>query len=45
MGESQLVDGSFIKMFLDLMREAFQNSWGPMEDLLGMQQREIGKEC
>jgi hypothetical protein len=32
-------------MFLDLMREAFQNSWAPMEDLLGVQQRELGKQC
>jgi hypothetical protein len=32
-------------MFLDLTREAFRNSWGPMEDQLGVQQRVIGQEC
>jgi hypothetical protein len=44
MGESQ-IGGSIIGMFLDLMREAFQNSWRPMEDLLGVQQEEIGHQC
>jgi hypothetical protein len=44
MGESQ-IGGSIIGLFLDLMREAFQNSWGPMEDLLGVQQEEIGCQC
>ena len=44
MGESQ-VGGSIIGMFLDLTREAFRNSWGPMEDLLGVEQREIGRQC
>jgi hypothetical protein len=32
-------------MFVDLTQEAFQNSWALMEDLLGVQQRELGKEC
>jgi hypothetical protein len=44
MGESQ-VGGSIISMFLDLSREAFRNSWSPMEDLLGVEQREIGRQC
>jgi hypothetical protein len=44
MGESR-IGGSIIGMFLDLTREAFQNSWGPMEDLLGVQQEEIGRQC
>jgi hypothetical protein len=44
MGESQL-GGSIIGLFLDLTREAFRNSWGPMEDLLGVQQQAIGKQC
>jgi hypothetical protein len=43
MGESQ-IGGSIIGMFIDLTREAFRNSWGPMEDLLGVEQREIGKQ-
>jgi hypothetical protein len=32
-------------MLLDLTREAFQNSWAPMEDALGVEQREIGCQC
>jgi hypothetical protein len=44
MGESQ-IGGSIIGMFLDLTREAFHNSWGPMEDLLRVQLREIRQQC
>jgi hypothetical protein len=44
MGELQ-VGGPIIGMFLDVTREAFQTCWGPMEDLLGVHQREIGKQC
>jgi hypothetical protein len=44
MGESQ-VGGSIIGMFLDLTREAFRHSWGPIKDILGVQQREIGRQC
>jgi hypothetical protein len=44
MGESQ-VGGSIIGLFLDLTREAFRNAWAPMEDRLGVEQREIGREC
>jgi hypothetical protein len=43
MGESQ-VGGSIIGLFLDLSREAFCNAWAPMEDALGVEQREIGQE-
>jgi hypothetical protein len=39
MGESE-VGGPIIGMFLDLTREAFQNSWSPMEYLMGVEQRE-----
>jgi hypothetical protein len=44
MGESQ-IGGSIIGMFLDLTREAFRNSWSRMEDILGVEQREIGRQC
>jgi hypothetical protein len=44
MGESQL-GALIIGMFLELTREAFQNSWAPMEKLLGVQQRAIGWMC
>jgi hypothetical protein len=45
MGESQ-VGGSIIgTMLLDLTREAFRNSWASMEDILGFEQREIGRQC
>jgi hypothetical protein len=43
MGESQ-IGGSIIGMFLDLTR-AFRNSWRPIEDLLGVQQEERGRQC
>jgi hypothetical protein len=42
MGESQ-VGGSLIGlMLLDLTREAFQNSWGPMEETIGRELVKIG---
>jgi hypothetical protein len=44
MGESQ-VGGYIIGMLLDLTREAFRNSWAPMEDALGVEQWEIGRQC
>jgi hypothetical protein len=43
MGESQ-IGGSIIGLFLDLTREAFRNSWAPMEDALGVEQRRIAQE-
>jgi hypothetical protein len=45
LGKSQ-VGGSIIGTFLDLLtREAFGNAWRPMQDLLGVEQREIGRQC
>jgi hypothetical protein len=44
MGEAQ-VGGSIIGMFLDLTREAFRNVWASMEDALGVEEREIGRQC
>ena len=43
MGESQ-VGGSIVGLFLDLTREAFRSGWAPMEDALGVEQRQIGQE-
>jgi hypothetical protein len=44
MGESRVGGSIIIGMFLDVTREAFQTCWGSMEDLLGVHQREIGKQ-
>jgi hypothetical protein len=41
MGESQ-VGGSIIGCMLDMTREAFRNSWGPMEATLGSEIVKIG---
>ncbi len=42
LGESQ-VGGAIIGLFLDLNRDAFRNSWTPMEEALGAQQIRIGQ--